>query len=268
MKKIIYFFITLLSLQTLNTSCKQPSAGHSSKPSHVAQNHQKNSLKKHITTPDAVESKQLGELTFFDGFPTKQTTQKLYNNLDFSRGVDAFLNGMPAASMYAIREGIRSQGATRNGIVLIYEFKGTVPPIIEAVKQNLVEALLNAGAQVDKKDREGLITALLHAYARQDIDLIKILAQYKANFNILHPKTGRTPLIDAVLKNNLKLVEALLEAGADIDAKDDQGKTAIYLAEKLMQGNRDPKKLEQLNTILELLKVNKFIKEKTEAMEL
>ena len=60
-----------------------------------------------ITTPDSVETR-LGTLRFFDGFPDDATVEKVYNNLDFSRGVQAFLNAMPGASVYAIREGMRS----------------------------------------------------------------------------------------------------------------------------------------------------------------
>jgi hypothetical protein len=32
---------------------------------------------------------------FFDGFPDKETTQKDYDNLDFQRGVEVFLNTCP-----------------------------------------------------------------------------------------------------------------------------------------------------------------------------
>ena len=43
-----------------------------------------------ITTPDRVETR-LGTLRFFDGFPDDATVQKVYDNLDFQRGVQAFL---------------------------------------------------------------------------------------------------------------------------------------------------------------------------------
>lgn len=63
-----------------------------------------------ITTPDVVKTEQLGELKFFDGLPSEETTRKVYDYLDTARGVDAFLNGMPAASIYAILEGLKSTG--------------------------------------------------------------------------------------------------------------------------------------------------------------
>ena len=61
-----------------------------------------------ITTPDSVETR-LGTLHFFDGFPDDATVEKVYDNLDFQRGVQAFLTAMPGASIYAMREGFRSQ---------------------------------------------------------------------------------------------------------------------------------------------------------------
>jgi hypothetical protein len=73
-----------------------------------------------ITTPDSVES-SLGPLKFFDGYPDDATTQKVYDNLDFINGVNAFLNGMPGASVEAIKVGFASQGANNNQTVLIME---------------------------------------------------------------------------------------------------------------------------------------------------
>ena len=62
-----------------------------------------------ITTPDRVETR-LGTLTFSDGFPDDATVQKVHDNLDFQRGVQAFLSSLPAASLYGLRTGIRTFG--------------------------------------------------------------------------------------------------------------------------------------------------------------
>lgn len=61
---------------------------------------------KFLLTPDKVETKFLGDLEFFDGMPSESTVKKAYDFLDLSRGVEAFLNGMPAASLYAMLEGL------------------------------------------------------------------------------------------------------------------------------------------------------------------
>ena len=52
-----------------------------------------------ITTPDSVETR-LGTLRFFDGFPDEATVQKVYDNLDFQRAVQAFLAALPAANTW------------------------------------------------------------------------------------------------------------------------------------------------------------------------
>src|SRR5580704_4082657 len=70
-----------------------------------------------ITTPDSVDT-SLGTLKFFDGFPDDATVQKVYDNLDFERGVQAFLNGMPGASLVGMRTGFRKLGVINNNIFL------------------------------------------------------------------------------------------------------------------------------------------------------
>jgi hypothetical protein len=72
-----------------------------------------------ITTPDSVLTR-LGTLKFSDGFPDEATVQKVYDNLDFQRGVQAFLAALPAASYYAVRTGFRFAGLD-NQTVLIAE---------------------------------------------------------------------------------------------------------------------------------------------------
>lgn len=68
-----------------------------------------------ITTPDRVDTR-IGQLNFIDGVPTPETAQKVYDNLDFTRGVEVFLNGIPGASLVALRAGLREAGAVGNTI--------------------------------------------------------------------------------------------------------------------------------------------------------
>ena len=63
-----------------------------------------------VLTPDKVHTELLGDLEFFDGMPSKATVQKAYDFLDLSRGAETFLNGMPAASVYALLEGMKEAG--------------------------------------------------------------------------------------------------------------------------------------------------------------
>ena len=69
-----------------------------------------------ITTPDKVET-SLGTLRFFDGFPDDATVEKLYDNLDFQRAVQAYLLGLPAVNMLALGKGITLHGPANNTIL-------------------------------------------------------------------------------------------------------------------------------------------------------
>lgn len=64
----------------------------------------------YILTPDKVSTTLLGDLEFFDGMPTKETVRKSYDFIDLSRGAEVFLNGIPAASVYALLEGFKEAG--------------------------------------------------------------------------------------------------------------------------------------------------------------
>ena len=71
-----------------------------------------------LITPDKVETELLGTLEFFDGMPNEATVQKTYDFLDLSRAAEAFLNGIPATSIYAMLEGMKQTGAAPGDLVL------------------------------------------------------------------------------------------------------------------------------------------------------
>ena len=80
-----------------------------------------------IMTPDKVETR-IGTLEFFDGMPTKATVEKVYDNLDLMRGVEAFLNGIPIASVEAIRlafAGLAGEGS--NKILITEQLMDSAP---------------------------------------------------------------------------------------------------------------------------------------------
>jgi len=73
-----------------------------------------------IMTPDKVETR-IGTLEFFDGIPTKETAALVYDNLDFLRGIEAFLNGVPAASVEALRRGAAELGAKECHQAIVFD---------------------------------------------------------------------------------------------------------------------------------------------------
>lgn len=72
-----------------------------------------------IATPDKLETR-LGTLHLFDGIPDKATAQKVYDNLDFQRGVQAYLNSIQISSMHGMRKGLLSFGPA-NTTALLFE---------------------------------------------------------------------------------------------------------------------------------------------------
>jgi hypothetical protein len=73
-----------------------------------------------LITPDKLDSR-IGTLEFKDGAPSAETVQKVYDTLDFTRGLDAFLNSYGGASAYAIRQGLLSIGAEDNTVTIYPE---------------------------------------------------------------------------------------------------------------------------------------------------
>nr|WP_321399307.1 DUF1254 domain-containing protein [uncultured Desulfobacter sp.] len=73
-----------------------------------------------IIVPDKIETR-LGKLEFFDGFPSQQTARTMHDYLYFHRAVDVFLDEMSAASIFAIREGLKTLGIHDCHQVAIFE---------------------------------------------------------------------------------------------------------------------------------------------------
>ena len=73
-----------------------------------------------IITPDHVDSR-IGNLEFYDGMPTNATLEKVYDNLDFMRAVDVFLNFIPATSIEGMREGMVSMGVDDYNKVMVLD---------------------------------------------------------------------------------------------------------------------------------------------------
>ena len=73
-----------------------------------------------ITTPDSVAT-AAGELEFFDGVPSREAVDSVYDYVDRARGVEVFINTIPAVSVYNLRRGQRVLGLTECNQILIFE---------------------------------------------------------------------------------------------------------------------------------------------------
>src|SRR6187402_1132621 len=73
-----------------------------------------------IATPEQVDTR-LGTLDFVDGFPSPETTELVYDNLDFVHALNVYLNGFPGASTVALRKGFHEAGVEDNSILIFSE---------------------------------------------------------------------------------------------------------------------------------------------------
>lgn len=62
-----------------------------------------------ITIPDTLETR-IGTLNFEGGFPTEETAQIIYDQIDFQRAVEAVLLTTPGASLQGFRKGMQEFG--------------------------------------------------------------------------------------------------------------------------------------------------------------
>ncbi len=62
-----------------------------------------------VATPDHLET-SIGALHLIDGSPTPRTVEKIYDNLDRSRALQAYLLGVPIVNQASMRESLRKFG--------------------------------------------------------------------------------------------------------------------------------------------------------------
>lgn len=73
-----------------------------------------------ITTPDKLQTR-LGTLEFKDGAPSKETVEKVYDNLDFMHATEAFVNAFQGASTSALWKGFNDAGIPNNTVLIFSE---------------------------------------------------------------------------------------------------------------------------------------------------
>ncbi|KAK1751295.1 ankyrin repeat-containing domain protein [Echria macrotheca] len=96
---------------------------------------------------------------------------------------------------------------------------------------DVVELLIQAGASVSLRDRGGR-TALIHAVCNgnSDPEILRLLIQHGSDVNDALASGGAPPLAYAAMTGNLAAGRVLLENGAEIDQREDDGDTAIVAA--------------------------------------
>ncbi len=93
-----------------------------------------------------------------------------------------------------------------------------------------IEPLLKAGANPNQLLMDGFNSTPVHIAAQTaNKKALCLLIRYHADVNVVS-KGGYTPLMRAMKKGDVETVHLLLEAGAYINAKDDQDRTVLWWA--------------------------------------
>jgi len=81
-----------------------------------------------------------------------------------------------------------------------------------------------------KSQRAGAESELFSAIRSKNVAKVKEALEYGADPNTVKPDDQNTPLIEAVHTDEPELVQILIDAGAQVDAKGSEGGTALYWA--------------------------------------
>lgn len=82
---------------------------------------------------------------------------------------------------------------------------------------SIVENMLKSGVNVDEETQNGQTPLLRAAVYSDDSKILKLLLEYGANVNV-RDNIGRTPLMAAVIGNKIDNVRLLLEYGAKVNS--------------------------------------------------
>ncbi len=125
-KLLILLICTIISCQNKKTVAPNE-VGNEASEIEAIKSKYNTDIPEKILTPDRVVTR-IGTLNYSDGVPTAETAEILYENLDFLRGVETFLNGIPATSLEGIHHGMNDVGATKfNQVVLFDELMDSNP---------------------------------------------------------------------------------------------------------------------------------------------
>ena len=124
-------------------------------------------------------------------------------------------------------------------LILIACIYGTAakaaPPSVglhEAAMQGNLEAIqqhIKAGSDLDERDPMSGATPLIIATVFGQSEALKALIKAGADMNAGNNE-GSTPLIVAAVFDRIDVSEALIEAGADVNARNSEGSTALITA--------------------------------------
>ncbi|XP_077086187.1 transient receptor potential cation channel, subfamily N, member 1 [Siphateles boraxobius] len=131
--------------------------------------------------------------------------------------------GHPATALTLLRKGVLLHMPNKSGAVCLHA----------AAKKGhtaVVKALLQKGAHVDATTKDGQ-TALHIAVENCNPQVVQMLLGFGAHVQLRGGKAQETPLhIAARVEGGVRAAEMLLKSGADVNAEQENGETAMHVA--------------------------------------
>jgi len=97
-----------------------------------------------------------------------------------------------------------------------------LPEACFAMDIDMVRLLIENGADVNAK--EATDSTAIYMAADRSVGIVNLLLENGAEINVKN-EDGFTPLMSAVVAENIDIVSLLLDNGADVNIKDNEGKT-------------------------------------------
>ena len=240
--------LSMFALSSVASACSQPPPSQSAPPQSVssAPGARTASTAKYaadvpasIVTPDTVQTR-VGTLKFSDGLPDDDTVRKVYDNLDFARGVEAFMAGIPATSVQALKRGLMEAGIPPDGAIGITESRSDARSLFLTANATVIYQW--ACAEVEREPivievAPAVLGLINDAYFRFLGDMGQFGPdQGKGGKYLLVPEgyTGTLPkegyyVIKTRTRNNLIIIRSFLQNG-DLagSVKTQKEKTRIY----------------------------------------
>jgi hypothetical protein len=240
--------LSMFALSSVASACSQPPPSQSAPPQSVssAPGARTASTAKYaadvpasIVTPDTVQTR-VGTLKFSDGLPADDTVKKVYDNLDFARGVEAFMAGIPATSVQALKRGLMEAGIPPDGAIGITESRSDARSLFLTANATVIYQW--ACAEVEREPivievAPAVLGLINDAYFRFLGDMGQFGPdQGKGGKYLLVPEgyTGTLPkegyyVIKTRTRNNLIIIRSFLQNGDLVGSvKTQKEKTRIY----------------------------------------
>ncbi len=123
--------------------------------------------------------------------------------------------------------------------------------------EDILRLIIKYGGDINKRNSSSGGITMLH-FAK-NIETVRLLVELGADVNAADIKYGNTPLHTwiTVFKSDLKMYQYLLEHGADVNKKNNSGKTVIDYANDKKLKDSEVEDVRELYNILQQYRLNK-----------